>query len=105
MSLHAKDAILNHVRDGFGEDGGVKLRRVDLGLIGRSGEDIKPSPTINEDIASYIPMIVDLVEAGKLVPNPYEMVGEGFDSIIQAVEKLTKGGGSSAKLIVKVQSA
>lgn len=93
-------------RDGFGADDGIKLGSVSLGLIGRSGPEIQASPTVNDDIASYVPMVVELVEAGKLIPNQYQIVGDvGFDGVIKALDMQAKGAGSGAKLVVRLQSA
>ena len=51
-------------------------------------------------------MLIELIEAGKLVPNQYEVVGEvGFDSVIKAMDVQTKGASSGAKLVVRLQQA
>lgn len=84
---------------------GIKIHRVQLGLIGQSGEEIKHKPDINKHISSMFPMIVGLVEAGKVVPNQYQVVGEGFESIADAVSQQQKSGGAGGKFVVKLQSA
>ncbi len=85
--------------------GDSNVHRVDLGVIGRSGDDIKDHPTINEELAKFIPMIKGLVESGKMIPNEVQLVGNGgLESIPQAVAEQQKSGGAGGKFVVKVQS-
>ena len=79
--------------------------RVKLGIIGRAGDDIKDAPNINENIASYIPLLTRLLEAGKLRPNEYEVVSSGFDGIAKAVEAQQKGSTGGKKVVVDLQSS
>ncbi|KAI9830383.1 MAG: hypothetical protein M1826_004806 [Phylliscum demangeonii] len=84
---------------------GIKMTRVALGPIGRTGDALKHQPSLNEDVAAFIPMLEDLLAAGKLVPNEYTVVGkEGLQSIIEAYDLLQKSGGTGPKLIAKIQS-
>ena len=48
-------------------------------------------------------MIVGLVETGKVVPNEYQIAGEGFESISDAVKKQLQSGGAGGKFVVKLQ--
>ena len=79
--------------------------RAKLGQIGRSAEENEEEgvPTMNDDIASYIPLLVRLMKEGKLKPNVFKVVGKGFESIAEAVEIQQKGGAPGAKVIVHLQ--
>lgn len=83
------------------EDKDHKTCRVKLGLIGREGDDIKEEPTINRDIASYIPMLTQLLEAGKLRPNESKVTSTGFEGIAQAIDIQQKGANGGVKVVVK----
>ena len=76
---------------------------VKLGLIGRSGEAIKEVPSLNEDIASYIPFLNRLLEEGKLRPNDYKIGGRGFEGVEEAVETQQRGGAGGVKVVVELQ--
>ena len=82
------------------EDEDHETSRVKLGLIGRQGDDIKEEPMINEAIASYIPFLTQLLEAGKLQPNEFKVASKGFEGIAEAVDVQQKG--SSAKVVVEL---
>lgn len=85
---------------------GIKMHRVELGPIGRTGDAIKNQPNLNKDIASYIPMIEGLIEAGKLVPNEFQVIGDvGFESVIEAWKEQQKNAGAGAKYLAKLQEA
>ena len=77
--------------------------RVKLGLIGRTGDDIKEAPTINEEIASFIPLLVQLLEAGKLRPNELNVTGTGFEAISEAINIQQKGASGGVKVVVNLQ--
>ena len=71
-----------------------------LGVIGRS-----EASTVNQNIETYIPMLVGLFKAGKIVPNELEVVGNvGFQSVIEAWQLFQKTSGSEKKLVVKLQN-
>lgn len=45
-----------------------------------------------------------LVEKGRVLPNPYDVVGEGgFRDVIEALKYQQKGAGGSNKVLAKVQ--
>ncbi|KAG8526679.1 uncharacterized protein KY384_008108 [Bacidia gigantensis] len=83
--------------------------RVELGLIGRSEEEMKAarllgdSPTLNEDIAGDIKLIHDLAEKGQLKPNPLQVIKGGFEAIAGAFELQQKGTKGGEKVIVEIQ--
>ncbi|KAL9130127.1 MAG: hypothetical protein Q9217_001601 [Psora testacea] len=79
--------------------------RVELGLIGRSEDELKVVPTLNEDVASYVPFLTQLLENGKLRPNEYRVVGTGFEGIAGAVEAQQKGTSGGVKVVVELQDA
>lgn len=79
-----------------------KTYRAKLGLIGRSDEN-KEAPTLNDAIASYIPVLVRLMKEGKLKPNKFQVVGTGLESIVEAVGVQQKGGAGGAKVVVHLQ--
>lgn len=78
---------------------GVEPYRVMLGPIGR------PEATkLDAQLASYIPLIVSLIESGKVVPAEYEIIGEtGFDSVLEAYAYQGAGKGGNKKVLVKLQ--
>ncbi|KAI9884449.1 MAG: hypothetical protein M1823_003774 [Watsoniomyces obsoletus] len=85
--------------------GSSKVVNINLGLVGRSGEEIKDFPTVNEDLAKYLHMIKALVENGKIIPNEVQIFGKGgLESIPEAVAQQQKTGGTGGKFVVKVQS-
>ena len=79
--------------------------RAKLGLLGRTGDDIKTWPTINEEVASFIPFLSGLLESGKLRPNEVKVVGSGLASIPPAIEAEQKGASSGAKIVVELQAS
>jgi hypothetical protein len=77
---------------------GGKTYIIALGPIGRDGAD-----KLNADLANFVPVIHQLVEDGKIVPNDYDVVGEGgMESVLEAIAYQQKGAGGSNKVIVKV---
>lgn len=79
---------------------GIKIHRVQLGAIGKSD-----AAELNGYIASYVPMIEDLVEAGKLIPNDYQIIGQvGLESVIQAWKEQQKNSGAGGKYLARIQS-
>jgi hypothetical protein len=78
---------------------GGKTYTIALGPIGRD-----EGKELNEDLKKFIPFIHQLVEDGKIVPNEYDVVGEGgMDSVLEAITYQQKGAGGSNKVIVKIQ--
>lgn len=74
---------------------------VELGPIGR---DEGKTTGLNADIEKFVPLIVGLVEKELVVPNPYDVVGEGgFEDVIEAFRYQQKGAGGSDKVVVKIQ--
>jgi len=74
---------------------------VKLGPIGRAD-----ATELNKEISSYIPLIVKLMEDGKVVPSEYEVIGKtGFDSVIEAWAYQSAGKGGNKKVVVKLQDA
>lgn len=84
---------------GIGDFEGGKTHLVRLGEVGRpEGEQL------NAQIEKYIPVIVALVEAGKLKPGDYEVIGKGgFDDALEAYKHQRSGAGGSRKVVVKIQ--
>ena len=78
---------------------GGKTYCIQLGEVGR------PEGTeLNQKIAKYIPVIAGLIEAGKLVPAEYEVVGNGgFEDAAKAFQHQVSGAGGSKKVVVKIQ--
>lgn len=79
-------------------DGGTTYK-VQLGEIGRpEGEQL------NDKIEKYIPLIVALIEGGKLKASEYEIIGQGgFDDAVKAYHHQVSGAGGSRKVLVKIQ--
>jgi hypothetical protein len=70
-----------------------------LGGIGRPEHS-----EFNKELSGYIPLIQELFEKEKLLPNPYELIGSGgFEDALKALEHQQKGAGGNKKVIVKIQ--
>jgi hypothetical protein len=81
------------------EFSGVEPSIVKLGPVGR------PEATeLNAQISAFIPLIVSLVESGKVVPAEYEIIGStGFESVLEAYAYQGAGKGGNKKVLVKLQ--
>ena len=77
--------------------------RTELGVIGRTRDDEVVVWT-NEQLESYIPFLTRLLDTGKLRPNEFKVVGNGFEDIPKAVEIQQRGGSGGAKVIVDLQA-
>jgi hypothetical protein len=77
---------------------GAAVYQVQLGPIGRPD-----STGLNKAIKSYIPYIVKTIEDGRIVPNEYELFGNGFEVLADAWKYQASGKGGSNKVIVKLQ--
>ena len=78
---------------------GGKTYGVQLGEVGRpEGKEL------NAKLGKYIPVIESLIEAGKLLPSEYEVIGDGgYDDAVKAFKHQTSGAGGSRKVVVKIQ--
>jgi NADPH:quinone reductase-like Zn-dependent oxidoreductase len=84
---------------GIGDFEGGKTYLVELGYVGRP-----EGAQLNKKIATYIPVITGLIEAGKLLPAEYEVIGSGgFEDAIKAYHHQLSGAGGSRKVVVKIQ--
>ena len=84
---------------GIGDFEGGKTHLIKLGLVGRpEGREL------NAQIASFIPLIVGLIEQDKVAPSAYDVVGEGgFEDVVEAYKYQQKGAGGANKVVVKIQ--
>ena len=84
---------------GIGDFEGGKTHLIKLGMVGRpEGQEL------NAQIASFIPLIVGLIEQDKMAPSAYDIVGEGgFEDVLEAYKYQQKGAGGSNKVVVKIQ--
>jgi hypothetical protein len=83
------------------EFSGGKPYPVKLGPIGRA-----EATELDKELSSFIPLIVKLIEDGKVVPSEYEVIGKpGFESVDEAWQYQMKGSGGSNKVLVKLQDA
>ena len=81
------------------------MHKVLLGPIGRSAKESEEQPKLNEAIASFVPMLEGLIEAGKLKPNEYQVIGKvGLESVIEALKEQQKNAGAGPKYLAQVQS-
>ena len=65
----------------------------ELGEIGKAEEE-----RVNDLLSSDIPMIVKLVEEGKVLTPEYDAIGQGgFEDVLKAYEHQAKGAGGSKK--------
>jgi hypothetical protein len=71
----------------------------ELGPVGRPDH-----PELNKTLSRYISVIKELFESGKLIPNPYQLIGTGgFEDALTALEHQQKGAGGNKKVVVKIQ--
>jgi len=76
-----------------------KTYPLELGGIGRP-----EAQELNKNIERYIPVIVGLVAAGRLLPGEHEVIGDGgFEDAVRAYQYQRSGAGGSRKVVVKVQ--
>ena len=80
-------------------EGGAKTYQIALGEVGR------PEATqLNDQLASFVPLIVRLLEQDKIAPAAYDVVGAGgFEDAIEAYNYQRKGAGGANKVVVKIQ--
>jgi NADPH:quinone reductase-like Zn-dependent oxidoreductase len=84
---------------GINDFEGGKTQLVELGMVGRA-----EGTELNEKLGRYIPVITALIEAGKLLPAEYEVIGNGgFDDAVKAFHHQLSGAGGSRKVVVKIQ--
>ncbi|KIW10195.1 hypothetical protein PV08_11156 [Exophiala spinifera] len=84
---------------GISDFEGGKTHLLKLGGVGRPEAE-----GLNAMIEQYKPVIVDLIEAGKLRPMDYVLYGEGgFDDAVNAYRHQKSGAAGSRKVVVKVQ--
>ena len=85
------------------KEANVSIYRIALGLIGKSGAALAQNPTLNDDIAAYIPTIHQLVEDGKLRINGINVVEKGgFEGIADAYALQQKSQGAG-KIVITLQ--
>lgn len=81
------------------EFSGGKHYATQLGPIGRAD-----AIGLNQQIETFIPLIVKLIEDGKVVPSEYEIIGKtGFESVLEAWAYQQKGAGGAKKVLVHLQ--
>lgn len=79
--------------------GGGKTYNILLDQVGRPEAE-----ELNRDMAEFIPVLVALVEEGKVVPSKYDVVGGvGFESAIEALKYQKSGAGGSSKVLCRLQ--
>jgi NADPH:quinone reductase-like Zn-dependent oxidoreductase len=83
---------------GQGSVDNAKTHSINLGMLGRPGQD-----ELNAGLRKQIPIIERLIETGQLVPQAYEIVGEGLDAIVQAHSFQQSGRGGNKKVLVQIQ--
>lgn len=77
---------------------GAKNYEIELGPIGSPDAE-----TLNKNMAKWNAVIVKLFEEGLLSTNQYEVVGEGWDAVIEAFEYYKSGKGGNKRVLVKLQ--
>jgi hypothetical protein len=75
------------------------MYRITLGMIGQSGVE---QGIVTENIQTYIPSLEVYIEEGKLKPMDYEIVGEGFEAVSEAIELSNSGKYGGRKCVVKL---
>ncbi|PGH07752.1 hypothetical protein AJ80_07957 [Polytolypa hystricis UAMH7299] len=78
---------------------GATTNLIQLAAIGRPDAE-----QLNNQLASYIPVLVAMFEKKKLLPSPYDLIGEGgFECAIEALNYQKTGAGGANKVVVKIQ--
>lgn len=85
------------IESGF-ED--VTVDRISLGSVGNPS-----AQQLNNAISSYIPLIVKLIEDGKVQVSEYEIAGQGFEEVEKAWEYQKSGKAGSKKVLIHLQEA
>ena len=70
-----------------------------LGVIGRPD-----SKEVNKNVASYLPMLSDLLVMGKLRPSDYIVAADNIEKAPEAFEFQQSGKGGPKKVLVKIAS-
>ena len=81
---------------------GVRLDKIMLGPVGRAD-----AGELNGRIASYVPVIYELVKQGKVKPGEYTQVGgdgkgDVWQDLVEAYQFQQAGKGGSKKVVVKI---
>lgn len=79
---------------------GALVNHIALGLVGRP-----EGAELNAALASYIPLIVKLIEDGKAKVSEYEIAGHGFDDVAKAWQYQQSGKAGNKKVLVKFGDA
>ncbi len=75
----------------------VTVDRISLGPVGNPN-----SALLNKQISSYIPLIVKLIEEGKVRVSEYEVAGRGFEDVGKAWQYQKSGKAGSKKVLVQL---
>ena len=87
------------------EHKGHETYRVALGPIGRTEGQAGADTTLDDDVASYVPFLSQLLETRKLRPNEFKVVGSGFEGVPEAIALQQKGAMGGLKVLVDLQGA
>jgi len=79
---------------------GIVVDRIGLGPVGNPA-----SVQLNNAISSYIPLIVRLIEDGKVQVSEYEIVGQGFEAVDHAWQYQKSGKAGGKKVLLQLQEA
>ena len=79
---------------------GIVVDRIALGPVGNPA-----AVQLNNEISSYIPLIVKLIEDGKVLVSEYEIVGQGFEGVDRAWQYQKSGKAGGTKVLIKLQEA
>jgi len=76
---------------------GTVVDRISLGLVGNPA-----AVKLNNEISSYVPLIVKLIEDGKVQVSEYEIVGQGLEAVDHAWQYQKSGKAGSKKVLVQL---
>jgi NADPH:quinone reductase-like Zn-dependent oxidoreductase len=79
---------------------GVVVDRIGLGPVGNP-----EAVQLNSEISSYVPLIVKLIENGKVRVSEYEIAGQGYEAVDHAWQYQKSGKAGSKKVLVQLQEA
>lgn len=75
----------------------MKSNAVQLGVIGRPD-----AQEVNKNLASYYPILGDLIATGKLKPSDYIIAADSIDKAPEAFEFQQSGKAGPKKALVKI---
>lgn len=80
---------------------GIELYRMNLGLLGRTGNPV--AEEVNGEVEKFIPKLEKLLANGHLKPMDYQCAGVGFGGVSEGIQAMNSGKGGGKKIVVRLQ--